>query len=465
VIGWVWGVAATAGSGWWFPRMLTEFFGLGPLGGALGLFGVGALVTGPTTALFGAWLAHLARRGRAGPFAAGAGFAAAELARTYGPIAAPWALSGYLLADTPFAECADLAGVWGVGFVASVVNAGVASVAAPALRPRTRVRAAALVAFVAAAFAYGSARRAQPFDDGAEVAVAVIQSGVTWGFEFDPARTRPNLERYAALTARAAERKPALVFWPEHAIDFYLTDEGPARDALFAALAPLGTEVVLGAPFYRRDGAAVRYRNAVFSLAGGRVRDRVDKAQLVPFAEAAPFAPLPAAGTGYEAGGPRRPLATGAGQVGVLICSEGLFPGAARELAQAGAELLFHPSNDFWMTSPAGAALMLRSAAFRAIEERRWLVRATPTGISAVIDPHGRVAAQAAFGAVEVLHGTVRLGRGRTTYARVGDAPVALAAVWAVTLAIAPRRPARKLRAGAGPVRAGAPGRDEEAPR
>lgn len=445
--------------------MLSEFFGLGPLASVLGLLGVGALVTGPTTALFGAWLAQLARRGRAGPFAAAAGFAAAELARTVGPIAAPWALSGYLLADTVFAECADLAGAWGVGFVASVVSAAVASLAVPALRPRTRARVAALAVFVVAAFVYGSARRAQPFDDGAELPVAVIQSGVTWGFEFDPARSRPNLERYLALTAEAARRGPALVFWPEHAIDFYPTDPGPARDALFAALAPLGTEVVLGAPFYRREGAEVRYRNAVFSLAEGRVRDRVDKAQLVAFSEAAPFAPLPAAGTGYEAGGPRRPLATGPAQVGVLICSEGLFPGAARELARAGAELLFHPSNDFWMASRAGAALMLRSAAFRAIEQRRWLVRATPTGISAVIDPHGRVAARADFGETGVLHGSVRLRSAPTPYARVGDAPVALAAVWAVILAIAPRRPARKLRAGAGPMRAGAPARDEETPR
>ena len=201
----------------------------------------------------------------------------------------------------------------------------------------------------------------------------------------------------------------------------------------------------------------MRYRNAVFSLADGRVRDRVDKAQLVAFAEAAPFAPLRAAGTGYEAGGAAPPARDRrrAGRRPDLL--RGALPGRGpRSSRSAGAELLFQPSNDFWMSSRAGAALMLRSAAFRAIEERRWLVRATPTGISALIDPHGRVAARAAFGGVGVLHGNVRLRRARTPYARVGDAPVALAALWAVTLAIAPRRPPRKLRAGAGPMRAGA---------
>ena len=441
--------------------MLSDFFGLGPSASALGLLAVGGLVTGPTTAAFGAWLAHAARRGRAGPLAAGAGFVAAELARAYGPIPAPWALSGYLLSDTAFAQCADLAGAFGVGFVLAAANAGVASVFAPALRPRSALRGAALGVLVAAAFAYGHVRRAQSFDDGPELPVAIVQGGVTWSFAFDPARSQPNLERYVSLTAQAAERRPALVFWPEHAIDFYLADEGPERAELFAALAPLGGELVLGAPSYRRDGAAVRYRNSVYALAGGRVRDRVDKAQLVPFAEAAPFAPLPAAGTGYEPGGPRRPLATGAAAVGVLICSEGLFPSAARELANAGATLLFHPSNDFWMSSAAGAALMLRSAAFRAIEERRWLVRATPTGISALVDPHGRVVARTAFGGAAVLHGAVRLASARTPYARVGEAPAFAAAVWAVILAIAPRRAPRERFGEGESVDEGAPVRDD----
>jgi apolipoprotein N-acyltransferase len=87
---------------------------------------------------------------------------------------------------------------------------------------------------------------------------------------------------------------------------------------------------------------------------------------------------------------------------------------------------------------------MLRSAAFRAIEQRRWLVRATPTGVSALIDPTGRVVARAPYGEAAVLHGRVGLARGRTLYERVGDAPVLAAAVWGVMLAIAPRRRPRE---------------------
>jgi apolipoprotein N-acyltransferase len=435
--------------------MLGGFFGLGPIASALGLLGVGALVTGPTTAAFGAWLAHVARRGRAGPFAAAAGFLAAELARSYGPIPAPWALAAYLVdADTAFAQGADLAGAWGVGFALAAASAGVASLAAPALRPRSAARAAALVALVAAGFAYGALRRAQAPAGGPELPVAVIQGGVTWPFEFDPARTQPNLARYLELTAEAAARRPALVVWPEHAVDFYLADESPERAALFTALAGLDAELVLGAPFYRREAGATRYRNAVYALGGGRVRDRVDKAALVPFAEVAPLPGLPAPGTGYEPGGPRRPLATQAAPLGVLVCSEALFPDASRELVRAGAELLVHPSNDYWMASPRGAALMLRSASFRAIETRRWLVRATPTGFSALVDPRGRVVARSAWGAADSLHGSVRRAGGETPYVRLGEAPAALAALWAVSLAIAPRRAPRDGLGGPGHARA-----------
>jgi len=440
-LGWLFGIAATAGVGFWFPRMLRDFFGLGAVASALGLLGVGALVTGPTTALFGAWLAHLARRGRAGPVAAGAGFAAGEILRAYGPIGAPWALSAYALAESPFAQAAELAGAWGVGGLLAAGNAAVASLAAPALRPRSRLRAAALALALAAAWGFGHVRARASFGEGGDLPVAVVQGGVTWDFRFDGARSQPNLARYLALTREAAARTPALVFWPEHAIDFYLADDGPERAALLAALGSLPGDLVLGAPSYRREGAVARYRNSVYAVAGGRVGDRVDKAQLVPFAEAAPLAGLPAAGTGYEPGGPRRPLATRAGPIGVLVCSEALFPSAARELARAGAALLFHPSNDFWMASREGAALMLRSAAFRAIEVRRWLVRATPTGVSAVVDPAGRARARAAWGEAAVLHGRVRLARARTLYERVGEAPALAAAAWAALLAVAPRRP------------------------
>jgi apolipoprotein N-acyltransferase len=444
-LGLLFGVAATAGVTWWFPGMLRGYFGLSPAASVLALLALGVGMVGIHTAAFGAWLGWVAGRGRAGPLVVAAGFVAAELTRSHGPLAAPWALAGYALAGTPWAQTADLGGPAVPGFLLAVANAALAGLFVPALRPAGARRGAALAAGLALAGAgYGAWRLAGPPAGGSPLRVAVVQGGMTWSYAFDPAESAPHLARYLSLTSQAAAGRPDLVFWPEHAIDFYLRDPGPERSELLGTLARLGVDVVLGAPHHLGERGSPAFRNSVFAVEGGRVADRVDKARLVPFAEVAPFPGGPAAGERpYQAGGPRRPLRTRAARLGVLICSEGLFPGAARELVRAGADLLVHPSNDFWMRSASAAELMLRSAAFRAIETRRFLVRATPTGVSALVDPEGRVVGRAPYGEAALLAGEVWPASGTTLFVRIGELPAVLAAVLAIAAAVLPARPAR----------------------
>ena len=443
LLGALWAVAATAGVTWWFPGMLQRFFGLSPISSALGLLALGAVVVAPTMAVFGAALSALARRGRASPLAVAALFSGAELLRSRGPLAGPWALSGVLSSGTPFAQIADLGGPYAAGFVIAAVNAALAGLVVPALRPRGAGRGLAVAGVLAAlAGTYGVARIAETPSGERALRVAAVQGGVTTGFAFDATRSAPNLARYLELTREAAAAKPDLVVWPEHAIDFYLRDGSSERAELLATLAALPVEVVLGAPHYSRDGQGdEEFRNSVFSIDRGQIRDRIDKARLVPFAEVSPIGGGFAAGERpYRSGESRRPLRAGVGPLGVLICSEGLFPDAGRELASAGAVLLVHPSNDFWMGSPAAAEIMLRSAAFRAIETRRPLVRATPTGFSAFVDDRGRVVERAPWDTAKVLFGEVTPARVVTPYMRWGDAPLGLAAAAALALALAPAR-------------------------
>ncbi|HXZ86677.1 MAG TPA: nitrilase-related carbon-nitrogen hydrolase, partial [Myxococcota bacterium] len=110
---------------------------------------------------------------------------------------------------------------------------------------------------------------------------------------------------------------------------------------------------------------------------------------------------------------------------GAFVCAEALHPEIARELARAGAELLANPANDYWFGAREPQAEQLASAAFRAIENRRYLVRATSTGISAVIDPQGRVVAQSRGAGPEVVSASVERSRAATLYQRAGDAGVA----------------------------------------
>lgn len=428
-LGLLWAAAATAGVTWWMPRMLRAFFEV-PLPVGVGwLLALGVLAIGPAYAAFAAWLAWSARRGAASPWSIGAAWIVTEWLRAHGPVGSPWALAGYAAVGTPFAQSADLAGPAAPGYAIAVANAALAGLAVSALRARrARVHAAGALLLALALLGYGALRLGQRFGEDAPISVAVIQSGVTWSYAFDPAKSKPHLARQLALTQQALSRRPRLVVWPEHAVDFYLRDASPERAALLAAFAGSDTTLVLGAPHYVRPGRGARYLNSVFLVAGGAVAARSDKTQLVPFAERSPFgAWLPSWGGDWSAGAAPRVLPAAPAPLGAFLCAEAMRPDVARRLARDGAELLINPSNDFWFRSESAARLQLETASLRAIEERRWLVRATPTGFSALVDPHGRIRGATRFGEAVVLEGEVARSRAPTPFQTLGEWPQALA--------------------------------------
>jgi apolipoprotein N-acyltransferase len=444
--GLLWAAVATACVTWWLPRMLDAFFGVPLAAGAAWLAALGVFAIGPAYALFAAWLAWSARRGAPAPLTIGAAWLCAEWLRAHGPLGSPWALAGYAAVGTPLAQGADLAGPAAPGYAIAVANAAVAGLAVPALRtPRARLHAAGALALALVLAGYGFVRLGQRFETGPPFPVAVIQSGVTWSFAFDPAEGARHLASALELTDAARAKRPRLVVWPEHAVDFYLRDESPERAALLAAFAAPEPALVLGAPHYERPDGAARYLNSVFLVAGGAARARSDKARLVPFAERSPLGAMaPSLGGRWTAGEPRV-LPAAPAPIGAFLCAEAMEPDAARRLARAGAELLVNPSNDFWFRAEAAARLQLETASLRAIETRRWLVRATPTGWSALVDPHGRIRATAPYGEAAVLEGEVAPARGTTPFAAIGDWPTALAACGvAIATARRIRAPARE---------------------
>jgi apolipoprotein N-acyltransferase len=202
-----------------------------------------------------------------------------------------------------------------------------------------------------------------------------------------------------------------LVVWPEHAVGFYLRERTPEREALLALSRALPADLLLGGPHYRYAEPEPRYFASAFLLGHGELRGRHDKTRLVPLAEVA-----------YAEGERLVPLAGDHARVGALVCAELLFPGVARELARGGAEILANPSNDAWL-APVASEHLLRVARLRAIENRRPLVRATPTGVSAVIDAHGVVRSRTGFGSAQVLEAPLRASRATTLVQRFGDWP------------------------------------------
>jgi apolipoprotein N-acyltransferase len=435
--GLVFALAASVSLCWWLPETLGRFFELSAPLALLAFAGVATLSALPYAA-FGGWVAWLAARGRATPLAVAAGWGVAEFARALSPLECPFGLLAYTQIGTPIAQTLDIAGPYALGMLIVAANVALAGVFVRELRgdhPRRELAVAAIA--VVLAMTYGSWRLEQRFGEGEPIEVAVIQGGTLHGYPLDENHRETNLRHYLELTKAA--HTPDLVFWPESAVDFYLNETSPEKHALLTSGWSLGVDLILGAPHYEQNSDSTRYYNSAFLIREGEIAGRYDKVRLVPFAEHASGGPLASVQAHYWPGRDPSPLEARAARVGTFLCWESLHPGVARHLALAGAELLANPSNDGWFYHPAPALMQLQIAAARAIENRRWLVRATSTGYSAVIDAHGRMVALGQLDTPQVLEATVRRSSVTTPYQRLGESPLALTAALAFAGALRPR--------------------------
>lgn len=421
--GLAWGVLAAYGCGWVLPSMVASYFGMPVWVGWLVFGVVSTFLAGIYFSVFSAWAAWLTRAGRAGPLTLAAGWTACELGRASLLVGNPWAMLGYSQIDAPWVvQIADLGGPYAPTFLVVAVSAAIAGVVAPELRGRRpRFSAGVVLAMLLATLAYGAYRVHRPLGGDARVEVAVVQSGHAREFRWRPEHREAGLADYLSLTRGAAEFSPEIVVWPENAVSFYLQEVTPERRRLLDLAAELGVELIVGGPWYRRALDGPRYRNSVFLVRGSGLAGRYDKTRLVPLAEADSLGGLWPREQAYEPGHAASSLRSEVGLVGAFICFEAMYPELVRRFPASGARLLVNLSNDDWFGHPAAARHHLEMARLRAVENRRWLVRATTTGFSAIVDPHGRVVAQSGFGDPAILSAEVGLLGGTTPYQRFGD--------------------------------------------
>lgn len=359
----------------------------------------------------------------------------------------PWnPLGAVWLPLTGVSQAAKLIG--GLGLSGLAVLAGGAIALLGEGEPRTRRLSAPVVTGLVAVGIVGLAlTRGSPTGSGTRV--HLVQANIGQDEKWRPDVAERHLQRYLALSARAlAERGPGLVIWPEAAIPNLLEEEPWTRERLARLLGP-DDLLLTGAIKAIRDaqGYAVAARNSLFVLdAEGRLRGRYDKAHLVPFGEYLPFRALlepigiarlaPGALDFQPGGGPRTLPLPGAPPVGPLICYEIIFPAAVVEPGRR-PDWLLNASNDAWFGT-SGPYQHLAQARLRAIEEGLPIARATPTGISSLIDPHGRVVASLDHGRAGVVSGEVPAPLPPTPFARLGHAvPIGLALMLLIAAAMA----------------------------
>jgi len=391
----------------------------------VGLFAVGARML----LRDGRWLALIGVPGL---------WIACELARATFLTGLPWELLGHSQWSTlPLIQVADLGGVYAVSYLVAFVNVGVyLALRELACAPErsTPLRAAmpltAALALVVMDLGYGAWRldneAQRPKAAGAIVAVVQGNQDPSWTWE--RSRAHRDLVRYSRLTQSAlAELSPDLVVWPEYALTLYPGMDPVVQPALerIARRTPGG--LVLGAPRLERGTPRARYFNSVFHVPPEGPISAYDKIRLVPFAEYSPLGVAQAiAGEEdrtFGAGTRSKTLPSAIGRLGPLICYEVIFPHLTRNLVHAGAELLVNLANDGWLDrSGLGASAQhLSMTVFRAIESRRYVVRATTSGISAFVDPTGRVYGRLAAGQAGVTSGRVHARTDRTGYSTYGD--------------------------------------------
>jgi apolipoprotein N-acyltransferase len=435
---------------------------------AAGILLLFSLYLGLYHALFGAWVAMFRRAGWVGvqgalalsPFA----WVAAELALAR-ITSVPWDPLGIAQIDNPLLiRLAPYTGGYGLSFVIAAVNA--LWLMRFSLKERRYTRPVMTAAGVGVILLYvGFLRHLHGRANESTTAVATL---VQENIEVGAANTGPQLTEAEKLTtysrlsmypgmsycmgipelastrclrvtplgeeATNSARPPArtgLIVWPEAPNDFFESDPR-FRGGMSELAQAMDAPIIVGDIGIDADRQVQRgydlYNSADFVVPDGSFAGRYDKMHLVPFGEYVPYKKLLffagnlLADVGeFDPGKSRRVFATGGHKYGTFICYESIFGDEVREFENLGADVLVNISDDGWYGDTSAAWEHLNMARMRAIENHRWVLRATNTGVTAAIDPYGRVVMAAPRHVTTSLRVGFNYEHDVTFYARYGD--------------------------------------------
>ena len=281
------------------------------------------------------------------------------------------------------------------------------------------------------------------------VKLALVQANIDQQMKWAPEQRIGIIRTYLELTGRAVHDGATHVVWPETAVPVALARELDVRAAIAATLANGPTEALIaGTVRVTSPDEPFRLWNSVQAFdRQGNVIDTYDKFHLVPFGEYVPlrgWLPIDKITPGsvdFSAGpGPETIVVPGLPLVGPLVCYEAIFPGdVAKRDPRPG--VLLNVTNDAWFGDSTGPRQHFAAARMRAVEEGLPLVRAAGTGISAIVDPYGRVLASLALGRRGIVEGELPVALPPTPFGRFGNGIALILAAVAIAAGLALRRP------------------------
>ena len=432
LLSYVCGIIWYAGTCYWIFDTMRRYGGLNAPMAVLVLF-LFCCYLGLYHGLFGLLLAFLAqpRNDRRALVLAPFLWVAVELARTR-ITGFPWNLLGIAQVDNvALCRIAGWTGVYGISFEIVLVNV---ALAAAFLVPRAK-RGAMLAAGLAAATALQAGRLVEAPTAKADRTALLVQQNVPVQAEWSPQYFQQTLSELTQLTENSAQNstkvgRVGLIVWPESPAPFF-TNDGKFRDTVSQLARDTGAWIVVGAiggnaPNPNAEGPL--FNSAALVSPAGDWTSRYDKVHLVPFGEYLPFPSLFSFAGGltrevgqFEHGTSHAPLQAGDQRLGLLICYESIFPDEVRQSANQGANVFVNISNDGWYGDSGAYAQHLNQTRMRAIENDRWLLSATNTGVTGSIDPWGQIAARIPRKQRAALVAPYALTSVTTFYTRYGD--------------------------------------------
>jgi apolipoprotein N-acyltransferase len=366
-----------------------------------------------------------------------------ELIRATALTGFPWCLIGHTQFNRlGLIQIADLVGVYGISFLIILSNALIYRLffrRKISVKKRLGWGAMVFTVLLLSTLVYGQyclREVSDTFTTRKTIKVSVIQGNIDQSVKWEPTFQEETIRIYHRLTRSTSDFKPDLTVWPETATPFFFQENQPLSTQVHYIASEASQTLIFGSPAYRDDPDGRKYFNRVYLLSSsGQISGYYDKHHLVPFGEYVPlkrFLPfvhrLVQAAGDFTPGKELKSLGPSHLSSGILICYEVIFPELARAQTREGAKLLVNLTNDAWYGKTSAPYQHLSMAVFRAVENRRPLIRAANTGFSALISHKGKMIERSGLFKEQVLSQEVELApSSMSVYTRYGDLfPLAL---------------------------------------
>ena len=333
----------------------------------------------------------------------------------------PWLQIAYTQIETPLQGFIPVLGVYGTGFLLSLLASFIASELVGGIKS---IRGSAIILIIIYAFGAGIQDIKWTHPIGEEIKVALIQGNISQEKKWLPQNKINTLISYKEMTEQNWDSD--VIVWPETAVPAYLSQvEENFLTPLSIAAKNHNTDIILGLPILNYEEN--QYFNAVITL--GKKEAKYHKNHLLPFGEYLPLQPLSGfilkslgiqLGNFTPGGDQQKLLEAGGYPFSTSICYEDAFGGEIINTLPE-ATYLVNVTNDAWFGDSIEPHQHMQIAQMRAIETGRYMLRTTNTGVTAIVSPKGKIIKQAPLFEKTVLKGSIYPMGGLTPYARIGD--------------------------------------------